>query len=82
MTRDEVRQIVVDIISDIADDADVNSIDDAAPLRDQLGLDSMDFLDIMMMLKKQHKITVPETDYPQFATMQGSVDYLMPKFNG
>ena len=80
MTRDEVRQIVVDIIAEIAPDEDVTKINDEEPLRDQMGLDSMDFLDIVMMLKKEHKITVPEADYPQLATMKSTVDYLMPKF--
>lgn len=80
MTREEVRKIVVDIIAEIAPDEDVSKINDDEPLRDQMGLDSMDFLDIVMMLKKEHKITVPEVDYPQLATMKSTVDYLLPKF--
>jgi acyl carrier protein len=80
MTREAVRQIVVNIIAEIAPDEDAAKINDEEPLRDQLGLDSMDFLDIVMTLKKEHKIIVPEVDYPQLATMKSTVDYLMPKF--
>lgn len=80
MTPQEVRQIVSDIIADIAVDDDVTTIDDATPLRDQLDLDSMDFLDIVMELKKQHKVEVPQEDYPQLATMNSCVEYLTPKF--
>lgn len=80
MQPTEVRQIVLDIIADIALDDDVTGIDDAVALRDQLDLDSMDFLDIVMELKKQHKIEVPQEDYPQLATMQSCVNYLTPKF--
>lgn len=80
MTSEEVRKIVVDIIAEIAPDEDVTKINDDEPLRDQLGLDSMDFLDIVMMLKKEHKITVPEVDYPKLATMKSTVEYLLPKF--
>lgn len=80
MQPTEVRQIVLDIIADIALDDDVTKIDDAVALRDQLDLDSMDFLDIVMELKKQHKIEVPQEDYPQLATMQSCVTYLTPKF--
>lgn len=80
MQATEVRQIVLDIIADIALDDDVTKIDDAVALRDQLDLDSMDFLDIVMELKKQHKIEVPQEDYPHLATMQGCVEYLTPKF--
>ena len=79
MTQDEVRQIVIDIIADIAPDEDLSSLDDDQPLRDQIGLDSMDFLDIVMELRKQHKVEVPEADYPELATMSSTVKYLMPK---
>ncbi len=80
METQEVRQAVVDIIADIAIDDDVTTIDDGTPLRDQLDLDSMDFLDIVMELKKRHKIEVPQEDYPQLATMASCVEYLTPKF--
>jgi acyl carrier protein len=80
METTEVRQKVLDIIADIAMDDDVTTIDDSVALRDQLDLDSMDFLDIVMELKKRHKIIVPEADYPQLATMDNCVSYLTPKF--
>ncbi len=38
----------------------------------------MDFLDIIMELRKRHKVNVPEADYPNFKTLGGSADYLMP----
>lgn len=81
MTQDEVRQLVIDIIADIAPDEDLDSLDDGQALRDQIGLDSMDFLDIVMELRKKHKIEVPEADYPQLASMKSTVEYLLPKFN-
>ena len=80
MEKAEVRQIVLDIIADIALDEDVTGIDDEKALRDQLDLDSMDFLDIVMELKKQHKVEVPQEDYPQLASMSSCVEYLKPKF--
>lgn len=80
MQATEVREIVQDIIAEIALDDDVTSINDEVALRDQLDLDSMDFLDIVMELKKQHKIEIPQEDYPQLATMKSCVEYLTPKF--
>jgi acyl carrier protein len=80
MTAADVRQIVVDIISDIAPDEDVSSLDDAKSLREQLDLDSMDFLDIVMELRKRHKVEVPQEDYPKLATLESCVAYLSPKF--
>lgn len=82
MTKEDVKQIVKDIIEEIADDdeMDLNSLNDEERLRDQLELDSMDFLDIVMELRKQHGIEVPEEDYPQLASLQSCADYLLPKF--
>lgn len=80
MERTQVRAHVLDIIADVALDDDVTTIDDGVALRDQLDLDSMDFLDIVMELKKRHKIVVPQEDYPQLASMNSCVEYLSPKF--
>ena len=81
ITEAQVRKIVLDIIAEIAPDTDCTNLKDARPLKDQLGLDSMDFLDIVMELRKKHQIDIPEKDYPQLETMQSCIHYLMPKFN-
>ena len=78
MTNAEIRSEVKKIIADIAPDEDVSAITDEGILREQLSLDSMDFLDIMMELRKRHKVDVPEADYPQFATIESSAAYLEP----
>ncbi len=80
MTPDAVQKIVLDIIADIAPDEDISSVDPSVRLRDQLDLDSMDFLDIVMELRKQHSIEVPEEDYPQLASLDSCATYLLPKF--
>ena len=81
MTQDEVKQIVKDIIAEIAPDEDLSELKPEVRLRDQLDLDSMDFLDIVMELRKQHGIEVPEEDYPQLASLESCGTYLTPKFN-
>lgn len=81
MTAAEVRQIVIDIINDIAPDEDTSNLDDAKSLREQLDLDSMDFLDIVMELRKRHKVEVPQEDYPQLASLASCVAYLTPKLS-
>lgn len=79
MNTEEVRKVVLDIISDIAPDEDVSGLKDDVSLREQLDLDSMDFLDIVMELRKRHKVEVPAEDYPQLASMASCVAYLTPK---
>ena len=79
MTKDETRKLVIDIISDIAPDEDLSAVKPDVRLRDQLQLDSMDFLDIVMELRKRHGIEVPEADYTQLASLDSCADYLTPK---
>jgi len=80
MNAEEVKQVVIDIIADIAPDEDLGGLDDTKSLREQLDLDSMDFLDIVMELRKRHKVEVPQEDYPRLATLASCVEYLSPKF--
>ena len=80
MTKDDCKKLVIGIISDIAPDEDVTAIKPEIKLRDQLQLDSMDFLDIVMELRKRHGIEVPEADYMQLASLDSCAEYLTPKF--
>ncbi|MBL4575898.1 MAG: acyl carrier protein [Opitutaceae bacterium] len=81
MTKDECKKLVLDIIADIAPDEDLSNVKSDVKLRDQLELDSMDFLDIVMELRKQHSIEVPEDQYEQLASLDSCAEYLTPKFN-
>ncbi len=79
MTRDEIKDVVIEIIQDIDEDSDMANLQADQPLRDQLDLDSMDFLDIVMELRKRYKLQIPEADYPELATLDSCVNYLEPR---
>ena len=79
MTRDEIRDVVIEIIQDIDEDSDMDNLQADQPLRDQLDLDSMDFLDIVMELRKRYTLQIPEADYPELATLDSCVNYLEPR---
>ena len=79
MTRDEIKDVIIEIIIDIDDEAETDGIDPDKPLRDQLDLDSMDFLDIVMELRKRYKLQIPEEEYPELASLTSCVNYLEPK---
>ena len=79
MTAAEIREEVLDILSDIAPDEDLTVVVDEKPFREQLELDSMDFLDIVMELRKRHRIQIPEEDYTHLASLASTVAYLEPK---
>jgi len=78
MTNEEIRGEVLDILEDIAPDEDLSNLDDTVSFREQMELDSMDFLDIVMELRKRHRVQIPEDDYVELASMQSTVKYLEP----
>ena len=78
MNREEIKDVILDIIEDIDEDAELETIKPDVALRDQLDLDSMDFLDIVMELRKRYKLQIPEADYPNLATLDSCVNYLEP----
>lgn len=82
MTEQQVKKIVLNIIAAVAPDADLSDVKSDVRLRDQLEMDSMDFLDIVMELRKRYKIEVPKEDYPQLATLDSCAAYLAPRLNG
>lgn len=79
MTRDEVILAVKDIIATIAPDEELDGLNETEPLRDQIELDSMDFLDIVMELRKRYSVQVPEEDYPNLNSLDGCAEYLGPR---
>ena len=78
MTRDEIILAIKDIIETIAPDEELDALDPAERLRDQIELDSMDFLDIVMELRKRYGVQVPEENYKELATLDGCAEYLFP----
>ncbi|HRA88955.1 MAG TPA: acyl carrier protein [Planctomycetaceae bacterium] len=79
MTSEQIREVILEILEKIAPDEDLSELDDARPFREQMELDSMDFLDIVMELRKMYRIQIPEEDYSNLNTMAGTVAYLEPR---
>jgi acyl carrier protein len=78
MSPAEIKETILDILEGIAPDEDLSDLKVDVPLREQLELDSMDFLDIVMELRKRYRIQIPEDDYLELATMNSTVNYLTP----
>ena len=79
MAPTEIKEVILDILTDIAPDEDLSELKDEVAFRDQLELDSMDFLDIVMELRKRYKVQIPEEEYINLASMDSTVSYLTPK---
>lgn len=82
MNAEEIRQVLLEILGRIVPDEDLSRLQDDVPFREQIELDSMDFLDIVMELRKQYRIQIPEEDYANLNTMGGAVGYLVPLMKG
>jgi acyl carrier protein len=78
MKAEDIRAMILEVIHQIVPDEDLSNLKGDVRIRDQIEMDSMDFLDIMMELRKRYGIKVPEEDYMKLSTLDGSVAYLEP----
>ena len=76
---DELRSLVLRTLGDIAPEADLESIKPDVGFRDQLDIDSMDFLNFVIALHEELRIEIPEADYPKLASLNACVEYLIKK---
>ncbi len=78
MVPADIRKVILQILGRIAPDEDLSHLEDSKPFREQMELDSMDFLDIVMELRKLYRVQIPEADYPNLISMDSTVTYLTP----
>ena len=74
MNADEISKVALAELKRIA--PELEDVQPAKPLRDQVDLDSMDFLNLVTALHDTTGIEVPERDYPQVSTIAGFVRYV------
>jgi len=76
MTRNEIRIALIADITAVAPDLDPGAIRDSDRFQDDLGLDSMDFLNLVSALHDRFGLPISEADYPRLATFAMALDYL------
>lgn len=74
--NDRIRTAVAECVAGIAPEADLARIDPKASLREQLDIDSFDFLNLLIALQQRLGIEVPEADYRQVDSLDGLLEYL------
>jgi acyl carrier protein len=77
MNADEIRKVALAELKRIA--PELEDVLPAKPLRDQVDLDSMDWLNFLVALNERLKIEIPEADYRKLGTLEQIVDYLAKK---
>ncbi len=76
MTEAELKRLVLDALVSVAPELDEASLAPDTSFRDQLDIDSMDFLNYLIVLHEALKIDIPESDYTQLTSIDGAVNYL------
>jgi len=76
VTDDQIKALVLHELRNIAPEVDTDQIDPALDLREQIDLDSMDILNLVIAIHEATGVDIPEADYPQMASLAGSIAYL------
>ena len=76
LTPHQITQTVLRILGEIAPEADLTVLKADVSFRDQLDIDSVDFLNFVIGLHDALAVEIPESDYPRLLTLNGCIDYL------
>ena len=82
MKGDHIKETILRVLGEIAPEADLSLIKDDESLRDQMDIDSMDYLNFVIGLHKELNVEIPEADYPKLATLNGCIEYLVASREG
>lgn len=79
MTNDEIRSVVLQTLKTIAPELEERDLRADRPLRDQVDLDSMDWLNFLVGLHQRLRVDIPEADYRKLTTLDTLIAYLAQK---
>jgi len=79
MSPDDIRAVLKDELGRIAPEVEFDAIPPDADLREEIDIDSMDFLNFVTALHQRLGVDIPEADYPSLATLNKAVAYLQGK---
>jgi len=79
MSAEDVKRTALRILGEIAPEADLASLKPDVSFRDQLDIDSMDFLNFVIALHETLQVEIPESDYPKLMTLNTCVEYLLAR---
>jgi acyl carrier protein len=82
MQTEELRQVILGVLVKIAPELDQGRLRPDAPLRDQMDLDSMDWLNVFESLHRALGVDIPEADYARVQTLEGMLAYFGERLQG
>jgi acyl carrier protein len=81
MSKEDIANLVRSALISVAPEVENQPLDPDADFRDQMDLDSMDFLNFIIALHEASGVDLPEKDYPQLASLNGCIEYLAARLN-
>jgi acyl carrier protein len=75
MNEQQLRTVVIGALTEVAPEIDPAAIDADTSLAEQLDIDSMDFLNVIVVINEQTGIEIPEREYPRLSTLNDAVAY-------
>ena len=77
--RRALSDAVMALLCSIAPEVEPGAIDPARPLRRQVDLDSMNWLDLMVGLKQRFGVEIAEADYARLVTLNDVLDHVQTR---
>jgi len=82
VTTEDAKETVLRTLRTIAPEIEPEHVDPAADLRDEVDLDSMDFLNLVLGVSREVGVEIPESDYPRLRSLDGWAAYLAERAPG
>ena len=79
MTEAEIKKAVRDALSNVAPEVNLDAIDPGKDLREQIDIDSVDFLNFIIGLHKALNLEIPDADVAKLSTLNGCAEYLVSR---
>ena len=77
--REAIKTVVLSLLSDVAPEINTTQLNLTQPLRDQVDIDSMDFLNFITKIHEELGVDVPEADYQKLSNLEELISYLAGK---
>lgn len=81
MTREDILATVIQVLAAVAPEVDFTRVRTDRSLRDQVDIDSYDFLNVVVALHDRLGVDIPESDYDQLISLDSTADYLRARLS-
>ncbi|MEJ2591198.1 MAG: acyl carrier protein [Candidatus Thiodiazotropha sp.] len=76
MNSEEIKRTTLEVLMEVVPELEPATLDARVSFRDQIEIDSIDYLNFVLALEKRLGIKIPEIDYPRLSSLDGCTRYL------